>query len=127
MTGKNILIVDDSPTALAFAAGALQKAGYSVFTTSDIWIAHQVLQLQPQLILMDVHMGSARSGPVVVDALNRISIRERMKILFYSSRPEPELANLAVEHGADGYICKQHNPSTLVNQVSREIGEPLAA
>lgn len=118
MAGEQILVVDDSVSAQQFAALALRNAGYRVETTDEIWIAHLVRQLRPRMILMEVQMGTARSGLVVVKGLNAMTIRKEMLIYFYSSQPEEELKQLVATHGADGYIMKATDMEELAQQVT---------
>ncbi len=122
MAGETILIVDDSPAALEFAAFALRSAGYQVKTTSESWIAHLVRELRPRLILMDVDLGGAKSGPIVVRGLNAMEIRKQMVVLFYSSQPEDELVRLVDECKADGYLRKGCSMEELEQRVTAELG-----
>lgn len=69
MTAR-ILIVDDSPTARAFAAQALAAAGYEVETAADIWVAPIVTTFRPDLILMDMHVGQQK-GHIAVKAMKK--------------------------------------------------------
>lgn len=122
VAGETILIVDDSPSALEYAAFALRGAGYRVETTSEIWIAHLVRELRPRLVLMDVNLGSAKSGPAVVRGLNAMAIRKEMVVLFYSSQPEEELVRLVDECKADGYIRKGCSMEELEQRVTAALG-----
>ena len=120
---KTILIVDDSLVARQFAGAALQ-ADYRVELTDDMWISPLVRELRPALVLMDVNMGVGRSGTVAVEALNRMSIRRQIKVLFYSSRPEGELRDLVERFGADGYIRKGSTMAQLRHQVKAALSPP---
>lgn len=121
MNSELVLVVDDSPTALGFTAAVLGNAGYQVVTTSDIWIAHLVQEIRPALILMDVEMGFARSGPALVDALKRMAVTSAIRIYFHSSLPERQLADLVRKHDADGYITKGLDVATFVRKVKEAL------
>ena len=122
MPEATILHVDDSATVRRFTKEALEESGHRVVTTDKVWIARFVQQLEPDLVLMDVHMGATRSGAVVVEALNQLSLRQRMRVYFYSSRPEKELIELTHRFAADGYICKTRDTQALRDAVENALG-----
>ena len=116
---RRILVVDDSPTATAFAVEALLRAGYSVETSSDMWIAALVSRFQPDLILMDVHLRGGFKGTQAARALRQHTAGKRAQIILYSDMDITQLAELARECGADGFIPKNSDPGLLVSGVAR--------
>ncbi len=119
MAGETILAVDDSPSVLMFAAFALGQVGYRVETTNETWIAGLVQKLRPQLILMDVNLGTAMTGPMVVRGLNKLAIRKYMTLLLYSSLPKEQMEGLVDACQADGYIRKGCTAKELQRAVTR--------
>lgn len=111
-----ILIVDDNRTYLRFAEATLNQAGYEVLTAEDIWISATVSRERPSLILMDVSIGSA-NGATAVTAIKKRSFGQGIKIVLHSSEPDVRLAELSRDCNADGFVCKDGNPQTLINSV----------
>lgn len=116
---RRILVVDDSPTATAFAAEALRKADYIVETAGDMWIAQLVSTFQPDLILMDVHLRGGFRGTLAVRALHQHHVGQKAQVLLYSDMAEDELSGLARECGAHGYIRKTDSEEALVSSVRK--------
>jgi len=111
-----ILVVDDSPTALAFTAAVLRDAAYEVRTCDTIWVSSDVAEFHPDLILIDVNMGSCR-GTSVVTALRNRSFTENIVLVLHSTLPSTELARLTEECGAHGFIHKTDDAESLKRQV----------
>ncbi|HSC76349.1 MAG TPA: response regulator [Pseudomonadales bacterium] len=115
---KKVLIVDDNKTYLRFAEAALQSAGFHVLTSENIWISHLVASQKPQLILMDVTIGSA-NGTSAVIAIKKRSFGQGIKIVLHSSESDAKLKVLSRDCNADGYVSKDGNEVNLVNSVKR--------
>lgn len=112
MPSARVLVVDDSSTARAFAVRALEAVGHQVQAAADIWIAPLVSQFRPSVILMDVEVGQQK-GHIAVRALKKRAFAEGIAIALHSSLPTDELARLADECGADGFVAKSGNPEDL--------------
>ena len=63
------------------------------------------------MVLVDVSMPVMDGGSVV--AMSRKGQIHRCPVLFYSDRSDQELAALVTQHGADGYVKKSNDASTL--------------
>ncbi len=114
-TPKKVLVVDDDPLVLRILKDRLVEEGFLVSTTSSAFGATQLVEEQePDVVIIDV-MLPALPG-------NRIAqlVRERMKdvrVLLYSGKDEAELAELAKESGADGWLKKSDDYDLLVKEV----------
>lgn len=118
MSGKRIVVIDDSPVVLAVATDALEAAGHEVFAAeSGIDANRYIFSPQPpDLILIDVMM-PLLNGDQKVRLLKERNRSRDIPVLLMSSKPEDELAALARESGADGYIQKPFNKTTLIETV----------
>jgi DNA-binding NarL/FixJ family response regulator len=62
-------------------------------------------------------------GPGVVDLIGRLkSAFPRLRILVLSVHPERHYARRVLRAGADGYLTKNHSPSTLAAAIRRVYG-----
>lgn len=114
-----ILIVDDHPVARAGCVDLLSSAlDVDIREAEDAETAFRVLdQHQPDLVVLDVHLGSG-SG---IDLLVRIRRRiPDARLLVLSMDDDVELAVHAMKLGALGYLCKLGSPESLV-AATREV------
>jgi len=121
MSGKKILIVDDSELVLAMASDALQEAGFEVFTATNGIEANSYIfstANRPDLIILDVMM-PLLDGDKKAKILKQQNHSQNIPIIFISSKSEAELAALVAEAGADGYICKPFTAQSIVNSVKK--------
>jgi CheY-like chemotaxis protein len=120
MAGKRIVIIDDSKLVLAVASDALQSAGYDVVATDSGIEANQHIYAskRPDLILIDIMM-PLLNGDRKVKLLKERESSRHIPILLISSKPLEELAAIASESGADGYLQKPFDAPTLVRKVQQ--------
>lgn len=110
---KRILILDDSPIALAVAGEALAARGHQVATAGDILEFQELLDsFRPELVLTDLEMPDL-PGHEVVRVLKGGGATEKIPVVIFSARPEAELGALAEEVGADGWLSKAEGPERL--------------
>jgi DNA-binding response OmpR family regulator len=116
-----ILLLDDSATARAVLSAALTRRGYEVITARDLAELDAALdRMVPDLILVDVHLPEI-VGTDVVPWLRETKRVDR-PILLCSTRAAEELAQLAEECGADGWIRKNGRPDELAARVEHHLG-----
>jgi DNA-binding response OmpR family regulator len=121
---KKILIIDDSELVLAMASDALEAAGFEVFTATNGIEANGFIfssASKPDLIIMDIMM-PLLDGDKKARILKEKDFSKDIPIMFISSKPEHELAKMALEADADGYICKPFSPQEIVSSVRKIIG-----
>jgi len=121
MTGKKILVIDDSELVLAMASDALKGAGYEVFTATNGIEANSFIfstANRPDLIIIDIMM-PLLDGNKKAKILKEKDFSKDIPIMFISSKSEAELEKLVAEAGADGYICKPFTNQGIVNSVRK--------
>jgi DNA-binding response OmpR family regulator len=121
MSGKKILVIDDSELVLAMASDALKGAGYEVFTATNGIEANSFIfssTSRPDLIIMDIMM-PLLDGNKKAKILKEKEFSKDIPIMFISSKSEAELSKLAEEAGADGYICKPFTNQGIVDSVRK--------
>jgi two-component system KDP operon response regulator KdpE len=113
---KKILVVDDSELMLEIVRHALEAAGFSALTASDL---SQMEKLRdeghPDLILVDVQMPEAYGDDVAL--VLRKGYNVGVPVLLFSSLDETDLAARAKRVDADGWISKRSGIEALVQRV----------
>ena len=102
-----VLVVDDSEIVLQKASEALTAKGYEVFTALSARDVDRFLcgDSRPDVIIIDVMMPQL-DGDMKTRMLKDDAATSDIPVLLMSSKPEGELAQLAAESGADGFIRK---------------------
>jgi two-component system alkaline phosphatase synthesis response regulator PhoP len=121
MSGKKILVIDDSELVLAMASDALKSAGYEVFTATNGIEANSYIfstTSRPDLIIIDIMM-PLLDGNKKAKILKEKDFSKDIPIMFISSKSEAELEKLVEESGADGYICKPFTNQGIVSSVRK--------
>jgi len=114
-TKRTILVLDDSPLALAVTRAALEAAGFSVVIAEDLTAFERERErCRPDLILVDVQMPEAYGDDIVATLLGAKVVD--VPLVLFSSIEEPELARRTREASAAGYICKGAGMTELVRR-----------
>ncbi len=110
---KRILILDDSPIALAVVQEALEARGHQEATAGDILEFQEHLDaFRPELVLTDLEMPDL-PGHEVVRVLKQDAATEKIPVVLFSARPDAELAVIAEQVGADGHLSKAQGTDRL--------------
>ncbi len=110
---RRILLLDDSPITLEMEKAVLEDRGHSVAVASNLLEFQALLeQFQPEVILTDLMMPDI-SGKDIVRVLKQDFHTEKIPIILFSSRPDEELAPIAEQAGADGFLSKSHGIDKL--------------
>lgn len=122
-----IMIVDDSELILEVIGSTLRAAGYDVVTRSvSIGTGAAILRERPALVLMDVSMPLV-TGTEISESLRSSSATHGGIIVLHSDRPAEELAVLAEQCGADGFIRKTGDARELRAEVAKWLASPRRA
>ncbi len=118
MTGKKkILLLDDSTITLEMEKAVLEDRGYEVAVAANlIDFQAELDRFQPEVILTDLMMPDI-SGKDIVRVLKQDFHTERIPIILFSSKSDDELAEIAEQAGADGYLSKSHGIEKLGDMV----------
>ena len=117
---KRVLVVDDEPGILRFVSISLGLAGYDVATTTSGEEALQLARSQPpDIMLLDILMRPLTGFEV----LKRLRVFSQMPVIVFTARRE--IAQTALEQGANGYITKPFAPGELVKIIRATLnGQP---
>ena len=122
---KRILLLDDSAITLEMERAVLEDRGYQVaIATNLLEFQAQLDRFQPELILTDLMMPDI-SGKDVVRVLKQDFHTEKIPIILFSSKPDEDLAEIAEQAGADGYLSKSHGIDRLGDMVDEMVDSIL--
>ncbi len=114
---KRILLLDDSTITLEMEKAVLEDRGYQVAVASNLLEFQGLLdRFQPEVILTDLEMPDV-SGRDIVRVLKQDFHTERIPIVLFRSRADGELAEVAEQTGADGYLSKSAGIERLGDMV----------
>jgi CheY-like chemotaxis protein len=122
---KRILLLDDSAITLEMEKAVLEERGYTVATASNLLeFQQQVEKFAPEVILTDLMMPDI-SGKDIVRVLKQDFHTERIPIVIFSSKTDDELAEIAEQAGADGFLSKSHGIDKLGEMVDELVDSIL--
>ena len=111
-----VMVVDDDPTTLELVRVLLEDIGCMVVTRMQaIGTAAQLQEVDPDFVLLDIHMPALR-GDRVAEILSRGGRLKRARLIFHSARPPEELMELTETHGAAGWIHKDGDHAGFVRR-----------
>ncbi len=122
---KRILLLDDSTITLEMEKAVLEERGYTVATASNLLEFQQLIEkFAPDVILTDLMMPDI-SGKDIVRVLKQDFHTERIPIVLFSSKTDEELAPIAEQAGADGFLSKSHGIDKLGDMVDELVDSIL--
>jgi len=117
VAAKRILLIDDSEITLQMEKAVLEQRGYEVQATTTLVEFERMLKdFKPDLILTDIHMPEARGTDICRTLKNEYQTQD-IPIVLFSSLNDDELAELAQQVGADGFLSKAHGLDALGEKV----------
>jgi len=120
MSEGKVFLIDDDPATLQLYTRALENAGFSVDSTSQvIGTVNKINNFSPDVILIDVMM-PALAGDKVVKILKQ-SVRSQPCIILLSNKGEDELRSLTQECGADDFITKMSGPFSVIRKINEHM------
>jgi CheY-like chemotaxis protein len=122
---KRILLLDDSTITLEMEKAVLEERGYKVAIAANLLeFQAQLEKFQPEIILTDLMMPDI-SGKDIVRVLKQDFHTEKIPIILFSSKPDDELAVIAEQAGADGFLSKSHGIDQLGDMVDEMVDSIL--
>lgn len=116
-----VVILDDSEICRATAKLMLEEQGFVVIPlSSPLKFGVTLRSEQPDIALLDVGM-PALQGNQTVSLANRYGLAKLCPLVLFSDRPAAELATLVKQCGADGYISKSSDWTTIGESLLRFI------
>jgi two-component system chemotaxis response regulator CheY len=120
LTGKKILIIDDSPTMRMFLSMSVKKLLSTTSVTTAVNGIDAIEKLKSQkfdLLLTDMQM--PEMGEAGLTRFIRESVRKTLPIIIITTKGEEEDRDFGPSLGASGYLTKPVNGRELKEIVSR--------
>ena len=122
MSGKKVLIVDDSNTIRRQVRLALAHAGFTVLEGVDGMDGLKKLRENNDIamVISDVNM-PRMNGIEMIESIARENLRPDVPIVMLTTEGNPTLIRKAKAAGARGWVVKPFKPERLVTAVKRLI------
>ncbi len=123
---RKILVIEDDPSALRLVGYALEPEGYQVITASDgLEGVRKARDEYPDLIILDI-MLPGLDGYEVCQQLRKKPETAKLHILMLSAKAREIDKETGLKIGADDYLAKPADPSTIVAKVKALLPSSLA-
>jgi len=122
-SGRNVLVVDDSRTAIMLLQSVLDKMG---FTNTAVMSADKALEYleknyaRVDLVISDIEM-PGMDGFTFTRTLREHSNYKDLKVILHSSMSNPSNQQKAEQSGADRFVAK-FDPDSLSEEIFSLIG-----
>ena len=118
MSGRRILILDDSKVTLKMLMRALRSEGFIPRATPSIKLFGKLVEeFDPEMVLVDLAM-PGRDGDLVCRDLRQRFPTKDIPIVMMSGLSEGVLMQRSRAAGADGCISKKHGFQVFVKKVA---------
>lgn len=118
LSRRKVLLIDDSEISLHFAAAVLDRAGYEVRTSTEVQELGTMLGAwRPDVILTDVDM-PGMTGNELCRVLKSSYETAHVPVVLFSAVPHDELAEIARDCEADGFLSKANGLEQLPKELA---------
>jgi diguanylate cyclase (GGDEF)-like protein len=116
-----VLVVEDSPTAIASICRTLSQHGMDNHAINNPeQLLDAVWRYRPDLVLMDMHMPHC-NGVEATRVLRQIPAYQSLPVVYLSSETDMAMQVAALRLGGDQFIGKPFNPVLLATVVKTKI------
>ncbi|MBI4869504.1 MAG: response regulator [Candidatus Wallbacteria bacterium] len=124
MTGKRILVADDSPTVRALLQESLTEEGYDVDAASDgVEALDHLYKHIPDVVLLDIEM-PRMNGYQVLRLLREDPLVKDLPVIFLTSKGEKSDRFWGLTVGADAYLVKDADSWMLLGKIKEFLDNP---
>jgi DNA-binding response OmpR family regulator len=117
MSKERVLIIDDDPVIVELVTTLLQSRSYDVITAFDGVKGLEKAKIEhPNIILLDIIMPTM-NGYEVCDELKKDENTMKIPVVMLTSVDSREAIRNAHQSGADDYIVKPINLTTLLAKI----------
>ena len=114
-----VLVIDDDPRVLQYAALLLQFEGHRVRTESTYagGLA-AIAERRADVVVVDVRLGSSSGLELLADA-RRAGLLRDVRVVLHTSEPWDEICSDADRVGLAAFVPKPAEPRSLLRAVTR--------
>ncbi len=118
-----VLIADDEPDSLEMLKILVERHGHEVVTAANGREAiDRVVDLQPDLVLLDVMMPGV-DGATVCQHIKSNDMLKRIKVILYTAKEKVQGREAAKKAGADAFLAKPFEPEELWEVMTRLLAQ----
>ena len=122
---ESMLIVEDDDDLAVILKARLEAAGYSVHTErSGAGALLYALTHQPPLVILDIQLPDC-SGYAVCEQLRSRYGSAELPVVMFTVMDQPDEAQRGFAAGANSYLSKHGDFSTLLQTVDAFLADPL--
>jgi DNA-binding response OmpR family regulator len=115
---KRILVIDDDEDLLEIFSLIFKDAGYNVVTSNHTDTAEQIVEIGPDLVILDISIaGSPQHGGEICAAIKKKFRDAPIPVLLISG--ESNISEIAFGCGADGFIKKPFDIDSLITELKQ--------
>ncbi len=115
---KTILIAEDDPFIRDIAEQKLQQAGYDVHKTFDgAAVVQKVIELQPDLLLLDLALPHVHGFAVLEDLRNRSDF-QKLPVIVFSNENMPDIQKRVQELNAEYFFKALTGTGELIERIN---------
>ena len=123
VTGEPILCIDDDPAVRKVIARVLDDGGHRCMTAGDVDEArHLIAENDYSVVLCDIGL----PGESGLELLAELAHTPAIATVMVTGRDDPDIADLALELGAYGYLTKPFAPNDLLINIAGAVQAPEA-
>ncbi len=118
------LVVDDSPSARAYAAALLSMYGYQVIEAADGSAALRAIEADPaiRLVIVDQEM-PGMEGVELTRRLRALRARDKVAVIGISGNSDPSLIPRFLKNGANDFLRKPFSREEFFCRVSQNVDQ----
>ncbi|KRG41214.1 diguanylate cyclase [Stenotrophomonas pictorum JCM 9942] len=118
------LVVDDSPSARAYAASLLGMYGYHVSEAADGASALQLIETDPaiRLVIVDQEM-PGMDGVELTRRLRALRARDKVAVIGISGNADPSLIPRFLKNGANDFLRKPFSREEFFCRISQNVDQ----
>jgi diguanylate cyclase (GGDEF)-like protein len=118
------LVVDDSPSARAYATALLQLYGYNVSEAGDGPTALQIIEADPRirLVIVDQEMPGMQ-GVELTRHVRALRSRDMVAVIGISGNSDPSLIPRFLKNGANDFLRKPFSREEFFCRVSQNVDQ----
>jgi len=121
MSGKLVLVVDDSLTDRQIAASVCEQKGLRVETAEEGETAYiKAMDLKPELILLDVILPQ-KNGFQVCRQIKKTPELNGVKVILVTSKSQESDKFWGEKQGADAYLTKPYSDEELSQLIDKTL------